>query len=93
MDAFGTREVKTSLSASEAKNLLGITAHYKTSSYITGKEVLRYDKKDIVADFGGYLGLLLGFSILNLFDIVLETAEKIAVASKRKRDLIINDKC
>ncbi len=66
-------------------------AHYKTSSYITGKEVLRYDKKDVIADFGGYLGLLLGYSILNLFDLILETCEKIVVASKRTIDLMTKD--
>lgn len=92
MVEFGKREVETTY---EAKSLVGLTAHYKTSSYVTSKEVLRYDSKDIVADFGGYLGLLLGFSILNLFDLMLEAAEKIGVATKRKRDInaIATDKC
>ena len=30
----------------------------------------KYGVKDLIADFGGYLGLLLGMSALQLFDLV-----------------------
>ena len=35
------------------------------------EEVLVYGPEELIADFGGYLGLLLGASIMSLYDIIL----------------------
>ena len=41
------------------------------SNYLVEKEALRYDLKAAVADVGGYLGLLLGVSLLNAYDFMV----------------------
>ena len=42
---------------------------YSGGDYLFREEYLDYDFKDLVADFGGYLGLLLGHSLLSFFDM------------------------
>ena len=37
---------------------------------VVTEEVLAYTIEDLVADFGGYLGLLLGASILSMYDFI-----------------------
>ena len=39
-------------------------------SYLVEREVLMHGMGDLVADIGGYLGLLLGVSCLDVFDIL-----------------------
>ena len=34
------------------------------------RDVLIYDGFNFIADFGGYMGILLGFSILSIFDVI-----------------------
>ena len=34
------------------------------------RDVLIYDGFNFIADFGGYMGILLGFSILSIFDAI-----------------------
>ena len=34
------------------------------------KDVLIYDEFNFIGDFGGYMGILLGFSILSIFDVI-----------------------
>ena len=49
-----------------------ITYSYKiiwNSRYIEYAQYLTYDRKSLVADFGGYLGLLLGSSLLTFYDL------------------------
>ena len=41
------------------------------------EEILVYNYQDLIADFGGYLGLLLGASIISMYDIVKEFILKI----------------
>ena len=36
-----------------------------------------YDFQNLLADFGGYLGLLLGYSLLGFYDIVTELIEQV----------------
>ncbi len=47
------------------EQLLVFSVFITDPSYTVEREVLKYDVKDLVADVGGYLGLLLGASILN----------------------------
>ena len=37
--------------------------------YLKYTQYLTYDRKSFVADFGGYLGLLLGSSLLTIYDL------------------------
>ena len=39
------------------------------SSYLQEEQYLIYDYNGFIADIGGYMGLLLGSSILSLFDL------------------------
>ncbi len=44
---------------------------YSNTDYVVRKEYLTYDENSLIADVGGYLGLLLGHSILNIFDVLV----------------------
>ena len=53
---------------------------FATSTEIEVKErVWLYDGNDLVADIGGFLGLLLGASIYTLADLLLSNVEKFFV--------------
>ena len=41
------------------------------------EETLAYKFQDLFADFGGYLGLLLGASIMSLYDIIMEVISRL----------------
>jgi hypothetical protein len=41
-------------------------------------EFLTYNSQDFVSDFGGYLGLLLGQSVLNFFDLAWALADRLS---------------
>jgi hypothetical protein len=40
--------------------------------YIEKKQYLIYDNSSLIADIGGYLGLLLGYSILSLYNVMVD---------------------
>lgn len=40
------------------------------------EEVLLYDDDNLIADVGGYLGLLLGANILTFYDVIVQLAKK-----------------
>ena len=46
------------------------------------KEIFLYDRADFVADFGGYLGLLLGASFLSIFDGLCQACKKLGLFHK-----------
>ncbi len=49
------------------------------------REVLRYTASDLVGNLGGWLGLLLGASVLSLFDPAAEVVERLlALVGKRE---------
>ena len=41
---------------------------YMNTDYIVHKEYLTYDINSFIADIGGYLGLLLGHSLLSVYE-------------------------
>ncbi len=55
------------LNYSGVNNTLGLRIWYATGSHFVRKEYLLYDLDSLVADVGGYMGLLLGHSLLSLF--------------------------
>ena len=44
--------------------------YFPSTMYDERKQYLIYDKTHFIADFGGYLGLLLGSSLLSVYDKV-----------------------
>ncbi len=46
------------------------------------KEKLSYEFTNFVADFGGYLGLLLGASLLSIYDGLIEICRRIESLSR-----------
>ena len=53
-------------------------------SVVEEKDVFTYDLNSFVADFGGYLGLLLGMSLLSIFDLGWDLVEA-GIAKKKKK--------
>jgi hypothetical protein len=41
------------------------------------KKLISYKIENFIADFGGYLGLLLGASLLDIYDLSLENIKRI----------------
>ena len=58
-------------------NKIELTWQYGQGDYVEEKEYLTYDHNDFVADFGGYLGLLLGHSVLTCYDWVVLLLERL----------------
>ena len=52
----------------------------------TQTEVLLYGFPDLAADFGGYLGLLLGASFLTIYELLEDFARKAAARYQRSRN-------
>ncbi len=48
-------------------NTLKLTLYFSTGRHFIRREYVRYDTDSFIADVGGYLGLLLGHSLLSLF--------------------------
>ena len=46
------------------------------------EHVYAYDHFNLIADIGGYLGLLLGYSILAFYDMLVYVIEKVACTKK-----------
>ncbi len=53
------------------------------------KDVLIYGFGNFIADFGGYLGLLLGASILSIYDSGKELLQMASLKLKRKQSIAI----
>ena len=50
------------------------------------QESLVYGYQDLFADFGGYLGLFIGASILSIYDNILELATKLRQILKNSKE-------
>ena len=50
------------------ENYVVIGLYYVSNKVTVKEEYYTYDTANIIADFGGYLGLLLGYSILGFYD-------------------------
>ena len=57
-------------------NTTQLSMQFAGSTYTVKKQFLTYTFANFVADFGGYLGLLLGHSLLSLYDIGKEIVFK-----------------
>ena len=63
-----------------SRNRMALEWEYMNSDYIVRQEYLTYDMNSLIADIGGYMGLLLGQSILGLYHIAAAS-----VARRRSR--------
>ena len=55
--------------------LLQLTIHER--SHIEEEEYIIYDSNNLLAEIGGFLGLILGSSMLSLYDVVSERIKKV----------------
>ena len=55
-----------------------------TCRYFVNEQYYTYDSKSLVADFGGYLGLLLGSSLLTFYDLFKSWTSIIVNGIKKK---------
>ena len=61
-----------------------IMRFFYASNKITSKEeYYTYDTSNLIADFGGYLGLLLGYSILGFYDTIISILKSLVVKWKK----------
>ena len=67
-----------------------IIKNYLLNKIEVQKESLVYGYQDLLADFGGYLGLLLGVSMLSIYDYTLELFIKIFQILKRQEAPIVS---
>ena len=58
------------------KNKMTIEWEYMNSDYIVRQEYLAYDINSLIADVGGYLGLLLGYSVLSIYQWLIGCIHK-----------------
>ena len=54
--------------------------YYASNKIRVKEEYYTYDSSNLIADFGGYLGLLLGYSILGFYD----TAATVLISMRAK---------
>ena len=64
------------------KNLSEIRFWFSSQTVLIEKEVLDYPFITLLADFGGVLGLFIGFNFLMIWDIIVFVIEKIKALKK-----------
>ena len=60
------------------KNALQLDFFFGKDRFNKREQYYAYDKQNLVADFGGYLGLLLGYSLLTLYDSMVDLLTKVS---------------
>ena len=53
-------------------SIILVAMFYPNGRYREGRQYYTYDINTFLSDFGGYLGLLLGYSIVSFFDMAQE---------------------
>ena len=51
---------------------------YMNTDFVVRHEYLTYDINSFIADVGGYLGLLLGWSILSIYEFLGNCTQKVS---------------
>ena len=64
------------------KNISEIRFWFSSQTVLIEKEVLDYPFITLLADFGGVLGLFIGFNFLMIWDIIVFVIEKIKAFKK-----------
>ena len=60
----------------EAKKGAQVYFYFSSGAYLVNREVAMYSMSNLVADIGGYLGLLLGVSCFSVFDTLEKLIKK-----------------
>ena len=63
-------------------NYTRVQVIYPNSDYTIVEYYLAYDFNSLTADFGGYLGLLLGYSFLSGYDVAVDIFVRAFKAAK-----------
>ena len=72
-DEISLEDGETSRSWRETRNpILTMVFLFKDGTYQMQEEYVIYDMNDFIADVGGYLGLLLGHSVLSIYFMSVE---------------------
>ena len=56
------------IKGSFSRDRMALEWEFMNSDYIVRHEYLTYDMNSLIADVGGYLGLLLGYSLLSIYE-------------------------
>ncbi len=60
-----------------------LNLYYAGTRYSTRKQYLTYTADDFLSSVGGYLGLLLGYSLLSIYDIGKEVVTWVSKWSRK----------
>ena len=64
---------------------------YSKSEITIAKDVVFYDGYDTIGDIGGYMGLLLGASLLSIYDSVSELLK--SIFKKKRKEGQLSSEC
>lgn len=67
------------------EDMFGVTFAIAQTDTLEEREVLTYDGSSFVADVGGYLGLLLGMSMLDIYDRAAAAAARLIAGGDMKK--------
>ena len=69
-----------------------VKIHFFLKIRVVTEEMI-YTYADLIADFGGYLGLLLGASIMSMYDIIAQIGVNIKQQFINRKKQGYNNKC
>ena len=72
-----TKFMDSDESSSKNKSIAKVTFYYSSTKYKTKEQYLSFTLGDFIANVGGYLGLLLGYSVISLYDEAKQSWRKI----------------
>ncbi len=73
-------------------DLLKVKLYFRTGRYMSTEQYVIYDTNAYIADIGGYLGLLLGHSLMSLYQMGTEKIVRCCrgfYAKKKTRDACV----
>ena len=72
-----TKFLETEGPSPKNSSMAKVIFYYSTTKYKTKEQFLTFTVSDFIANVGGYLGLLLGHSIMSLYDGIIRLSSKI----------------
>ena len=66
------------------KQSLKVFVHFLNGHYEEKEQYIIYDSNSMIADIGGYMGLLLGYSLLSIYEIAEQMWLKMMSMGTRK---------
>ena len=63
----------------------GLAIFFAKDKFPVKEQFYVYDTPNLIADFGGYLGLLLGYSLLGFYDTLMDLFEKLFEKCNRRQ--------